>query len=229
VLARALQLAADLMFPPKCIGCQRLGIRLCLACRADLPWMPDGVCQRCAGRRGARGVCQGCRRLSRALTNIRAAFVYEGAARTAVLTLKFKSGRYLAPLMGDFLRTTLAARPLEADVVVPVPLAPARMRQRGFNQATLLAEQIAPLVDAPVVANALEREGRPAQQTLGAAERLINLRGSFTCRRPDEIEGRRVLLIDDVVTTGATLSACADTLAAVGARRVGALAFARDL
>jgi ComF family protein len=146
-----------------------------------------------------------------------------------VLTLKFKSGRYLAPLMGELLREELAARPVQADLVVPVPLAPGRLRRRGFNQALLLANEIAAMAKGVVAANLLQRHERAAQQTLGASERLVNLKGSVTCERPAEVEDKRVLLVDDVVTTGATLSACADTLAQAGARRITAVAFARDL
>jgi ComF family protein len=174
-------------------------------------------------------VCRGCRRLSPALSGVRAAFAYDGAARAAVLTLKFKSGRYLAPLMGEFLRAELRRRPLQADVVVPVPLATARLRQRGFNQAQLLAAEVAEVVRGTVVANALSREERQAQQTLRAADRLVNLEGAFSCAATNEVQGRRILLIDDVVTTGATFSACADALAKAGARRISAIAFARDL
>src|SRR6185503_8899286 len=112
-------------------------------CRFELPYLQPGVCPRCAAMRGARGTCIGCRHLSPALGAVRAPFAYEGAARSAVLTLKFRSGRYLAPLMGQLLREHLAARPLQADLVVPVPLGPRRQRQRGFNQAVLLANEIA--------------------------------------------------------------------------------------
>jgi ComF family protein len=114
-------------------------------------------------------------------------------------------------------------------VVVPVPLSRQRLRTRGYNQAGLLADQIAQTVGARVVPDALERTDRPPQQTLPAAERLENLDGVFTCRRPTDVKNRRVLLIDDVVTTGATVSACANALAGAGARRVSAMAFARDL
>jgi ComF family protein len=174
-------------------------------------------------------VCRGCRRLSPALSTVRAAFAYDGAARTAVLTLKFKSGRYLAPLMGEFLRAEVRSRPIQADVVVPVPLAAGRQRARGFNQAQLLAEEIATAVSGTIVGDALVREERVAQQTLRAADRLVNLAGAFSCAAVNEVEGRRMLLVDDVVTTGATFSACADALAEAGARRISAIAFARDL
>jgi ComF family protein len=163
------------------------------------------------------------------LSSLRAPFAYEGAARTAVLTLKFKSGRYLAPLMGELLCEHIALHPLQADVVVPVPLAAARLRQRGYNQALLLAQEVAVAVRGTLMPEALERRERPAQQKLSAAERLINLDGAFACQSAATVRDRRVLLVDDVVTTGATISACADTLAEAGARRVTALAFARDL
>ena len=141
--------------------------------------------------------------------------------------MKFRSGRYLAPTMGQLLREALPA--MEADLVVPVPLSPGRLRARGFNQAALLAEQITTSVHGVLAPNVLTRTDRPAQSTLSATVRMSNLKGAFVCPRPEAVRGRRILLVDDVVTTGATVSACADTLAAAGAGRVFALAFARDL
>jgi len=225
VLARAL----DVLFPPTCIGCQRRGTPLCDTCRGELPYLPAGVCYRCASMRGAGGVCRGCRHLSAAVSSMRAPFSYAGAARTAVLTLKFRSGRYLVPLMGEFLCETLKHRPLQVDVVVPVPLSPARLRQRGFNQATLLGEQISRRIGAELIADGLVRRERAPQSTLTAEARRVNLQDAFSCRDRLNFENRRVLLIDDVVTTCATVSGCADTLARAGARRVSVLAFARDL
>jgi ComF family protein len=156
---------------------------------------------------------------------VRAPFAYTGAARTAVLTLKFRSGRYLVPLMGQLLCDRLSS--LQFDVVVPVPLSPERQRLRGFNQASLLGEHVALRLDVPLASVALDRVERPSQRSLGVAGRLSNLRGAFSCR--GELAGERVLLVDDVVTTGATASVCADTLADAGASRICVLAFARDL
>jgi ComF family protein len=156
---------------------------------------------------------------------VRAPFAYAGAARTAVLTLKFRSGRYLTPLMGELLCDRLSG--LQFDVVVPVPLSAERQRLRGFNQASLLAEQVSVRLNAPLQTTALSRTERRSQRTLGEVARLANLAGAFSCGR--QLAGERVLLVDDVVTTGATVSACADTLAHAGASRICVLAFARDL
>ena len=223
------QSLAEWLFPAKCIGCGVRGTPLCTACRRELPHLPEGTCARCSAWRSARGACRSCRRLSPVLRSVHAAFAYEGAAREAVVTLKFRGGRYLAPLMGELWRAELVGQPIYADLLVPVPLTVERQRERGFNQAALLADELALTLGRPVLKDVLVRRERPAQRTLGAAQRLRNLRGAIACVQPDAVAGQRVLLVDDVVTTGATLSACAASLAAAGAQRISALAFARDL
>lgn len=218
---------AELFFPARCLGCQRRGTALCGACRQDLPFLPREVCFRCATWRSARGHCRGCQTLSSALSWVRAPFAYAGAARTAVLSLKFRSGRYLAPLMAEFLSGALRDAPF--DLALPVPLSAARLRERGFNQAELLAQAVMAPLGIEVASDVLTRAERQSQHTLDARHRLVNLAGAFHCDRAEEVRGKRLLLVDDVITTGATVSACADTLAQAGAARVCALAFARDL
>lgn len=131
--------------------------------------------------------------------------------------------------MGSFLCDALAARPLQIDVIVPVPLSPGRSRKRGFNQAALLAEHVSRNLGQTLLLNALTRQERPPQSALKAADRLKNLSEAFAVADVEAVRGRHVLIVDDVVTTGTTVSACADTLARAGARRISVLAFARDL
>jgi ComF family protein len=150
--------------------------------------------------------------------------------RTAIHQLKFRRARFLTFFLAQILAEALARRPLEADLVLPVPLSVSRHRERGFNQSELIAQELAKLGCLPAPgAGLLARplEGRP-QVGLPAAERRRNLRGAFGCPRPDQVAGRRCLLIDDVMTTGATLSACALPLLAAGAERVMALVVARE-
>ena len=138
--------------------------------------------------------------------------------------------RLFATLAAQLLEASLSIRPLEADLVVPVPLSVGRQRERGYNQSELIARELADLGTLPApVTNALirHRDTRP-QVELQRAERLTNVRGAFDCPQPDLVAGHRVLLIDDVSTTGATLEACAVPLIAAGATRVMALVVAKS-
>jgi ComF family protein len=226
---RLVQTLLRLLLPPRCLGCARRGTLLCRTCWQLMPWLPSSVCARCAGRRWPGERCPACPRISAELTAVRAACSYAGPVRSAVHALKFRAGRQAAPVLGALIRESLRQRPLKADLVVPVPLAPGRLRRRGYNQAALLAEQLGHHLGGPLELDLLGREDRPAQRTLGAAERWANLRGSIHCRAPTRVVGRRIIVVDDVMTTGATLSACAEALAAAGARQVFGLVVARTL
>ena len=144
--------------------------------------------------------------------------------------LKYAGRRRAAGRLAALLLEDPAARALveTSDVVVAVPLHPRRLRERGFNQAALLARELARLCRRPCATDALARRRDTAPQSgLRAGERRRNVREAFVARRPGAVAGRIVTLVDDVVTTGATAEACARALAAAGAREVRLLAAAR--
>lgn len=218
---------AELLFPARCFACGRRGRLLCAGRRKALPYTSPQACARCGAIRRRWGPCRACLLLPAYLAGVRAVCIYEGAARRAVHQLKFRGGRCLAPLIAELMLDRARRLPRPLDLVVPAPLGPIRLRERGYNQAAALAEPIAFGLGVPF-AEPLAREDRPPQQTLDARARARNLRGALWCAEPGWVERRSVLLVDDVATTGATLGGCARALVDGGARRVWALVFARD-
>jgi ComF family protein len=150
--------------------------------------------------------------------------------RLAVQRLKYSQERHLVDPLAALLLECLAARPLAVDAVVPVPLDDRRARSRGYNQAALLAAPVATTLAVPLAPGWLRRT-RPTRPQVGltARDRRANVRGAFACPEPAAVAGRRLLVVDDVMTTGATLEACAEALVAAGAAGVWGIVVARDL
>jgi|YNPNPStandDraft_1061719.scaffolds.fasta_scaffold00288_11 ComF family protein len=217
----------DLLFPPRCIICRRPGTWLCVECTPHLPYITGPVCQHCGEPLSHGTVCRRCRQTPLRLEGIRSVLLYEGPVRDAVHRLKYRGGRTLAPPLGALMATAWQQQPPEVDVIVPVPLHPRRLRQRGYNQAALLAREIGWRTGLAVNEEALCRtRATPPQMRLNAAARRQNIAGAFRCPDGSRLPPR-VLLVDDVCTTGATLEACADALRASGASLVWALTLAR--
>ena len=152
---------------------------------------------------------------------------FGGAVAQAIRRLKYGSRPDLARPLGELLRHAARDASLRADIVTPVPLHPRRLAERGYNQAALLARPLARELGARFEPRALRRSrDTPQQARLERAARLANVAGAFEARRPAELRGRRVALIDDVITTGATLEACRAELAAAGAESVVAVVVA---
>ncbi len=152
-----------------------------------------------------------------------AAFVYAGAVSRAIVRFKYERRPDLARPLGDLLWRSLAPRAsaLDGVVVIPVPLHPSRLAERGFNQSALVAARVARHLDAPLLPLALQRlRATKPQAALDRAARIANCAGAFRARRPETLRGRPALLVDDVRTTGATLAACAMALLEAGASRV---------
>jgi len=240
--------AVDLLFPPFCpVCCSRLdaGRRdpLCAACWARLERIAQPVCRVCGmpfevfaagmGRMTETAppvhLCGACRARPPAYSYARAAARYGDVVREAIHAFKFRGRRALAAPLGDLLAETAAALPVQGvDLLVPVPLHRRRERERGFNQSGLLAHRVAAAWGVSVSAEVLARAAATLPQTdLGAMDRRANVRGAFRLRRPDVVAGRHVVLVDDILTTGATAGECAALLRDAGAATVGVVTVAR--
>jgi len=229
--------ALDLVFPPLCPLCDRMlgtGRRdpLCGACWDGLERIAPPWCRCCGAPLGIEGLCGACRIRRPRFAYARAALLYGDLVREAIHAFKFGGRRGLAIPLGDLLAGLgLCALPGAApDVLVPVPLHPRRARERGYNQALLLARRLERAWRVPVVADTLVRAVPTLPQAdLDAAARRRNVRDAFVVSRPARITGRHVVLVDDVLTTGATAGECASSLYRAGAAAVGVLTVARTL
>ena len=199
---------------------------LCPACLRDLPRLPAACCPRCALPTSRGEICGRCLGKTPHYDAARAAFRYEFPLDKLIQS--FKYGHRLA--LCDFLGRQLAqlAHGLEADLIVPMPLHPERLRERGFNQALELARPLAKTLRLPLDSRHCQRvRHTPAQAALPWKERVKNIRNAFHCTA--DFSGQRILLVDDVMTTGATLDECARTLKLHGAAHVTLLVVARTL
>ncbi|MDR1854062.1 MAG: ComF family protein [Azoarcus sp.] len=194
---------------------------LCAACAEDLPRHDDSACPRCALPTACGEVCGDCRREPPAFDATRAAFDY--AFPLDVLVKRLKYGHRLA--MADFFAAALGETPA-VDLILPMPLHPRRLRERGFNQAVEIARPLARAAALPLeLAGVARVRDTPPQARLDLEARLANLRDAFACRR--RLDGLRVAVVDDVMTTGASLDALARCLKENGAKEVTNLVVAR--
>ena len=218
-LRRAAEVALEVLLPQLCAGCGRRlegGRLLCTACVAAIPSLSIAVCARClaAGREPI-----GCG--AHAAFAVWPAWVYDRRAEEVVHALKFGGRRGLAQGLGDTLARA-AAHLGGWDAVTEVPLHPARRRERGYNQAALLADALSRVLGVPRAPGLLERTRfTRSQARLGARERRRNLDGAFRVPHPAWVRGRRIVVVDDVITSGATLEACFGALTEAGARTAG--------
>lgn len=217
----------DLLLPPRCGGCRRLGSWLCVDCRARVRHLEEPLCRRCGVPvESARASC-GCRDALRSLARLRSATLYEGPIEMAVHRLKYQGWRRLARPLAQIMAERLMVEGLAAEAIVAVPLHPARMRQRGFNQAELLAQHLRAamrVADAP--GGLVRTRATPPQVGHDRRWRMANVSGAFEWKGPP-MSGRPILVVDDVATTGATLDACARALRAAGSGPVMGVSVAR--
>ncbi|NCD23116.1 MAG: ComF family protein [Spartobacteria bacterium] len=208
---------------------------LCWDCRARVRFVQVPFCERCGdpvpGTIGGPYECAGCRGLRPAFDWARSAVRYEGPAKACIRRFKYQAGIWLQEELVGWLAALWRTCPAEVrsvDFVAGIPLYPRRERERGYNQAALLAEGLAERVGIPFRRGLLGRTKPTATQThLTAVQRVHNVKGVFSVRRPGDVRGARIALVDDVMTTGATANECARALKAAGAAAVMVLTVAR--
>ncbi len=235
VARRLATYALDLLLPPRCPACRGIVAdqgRFCLDCWRGLAFITDPVCAGCGAPfevdRGPAARCGACLETPPRFAAARAALAYDGPAKKVLLGFKHGDRQHLAGVMAPQLLR--AGRDwLTADaVLVPVPLHRWRLWRRGYNQAALLAQEVARRSGTPLSVDALVRPKPTASsQGMGRRARADNVRGAFRVARPAAIRGRSVVLVDDVLTTGATAEACSRVLLRAGAREVRVLTWAR--
>jgi ComF family protein len=239
-LARGL---LDLFLPPVCLACDRLiaagdtARLVCRRCRSLLRPLPSPLCPRCGAPRLRTGraetdVCGNCESWPESIAHARSAFLLQPPADRMVHQLKYRGWSCLGAVMGEAMaRVELPPAMRECTAVQAVPTTRTRIQERGYNQAALIAESFARQRDC-VVVDWLERApAATSQTTLQPAKRAANVAGAFRVRSDCEVrvQDARILIVDDVLTTGATVSECAETLAAAGAATTCVLTFVRAL
>lgn len=228
---RAGAFGRDVLFPPVCAGCGRLGVLLCPACAARMLPVAGPICRCCgralAGEERPAALCRDCHAAPPLLSQMRAPLRYAEPTDRLIHRLKYEGYFALArPLAQAMIDGWPMWRPAP-DLIVPIPLHPRRRRRRGYNQSELLARPLAEAVGVPFSATALRRTRHTAPQVgLGPEARAANVQGAFDAAA-EETSGRAILLIDDVLTTGATMTAAAAALLAAGAVSVSAYCLAR--
>ena len=227
-LNRWLWTGIDWLYPPHCGCCQNQGARWCFECQSKTELTSTLlVCPRCGAPQSTETLCNSCRLVAPHYDVLRAWAVYKGTVRQAIHRLKYKRNIGLGEVFGHLLMEYTLNLHWQVDTVIPVPLGIDRLAQRGYNQASLLARPVASGLDLDYLPKALNRVRETRSQVdLSAVERKNNVFGAFRASSSDVV-GRRILVIDDVATSGATIDACAAALLEGGAAKVYGLTLAR--
>ncbi len=220
----------DFLFPPRCAGCDKWGERYCASCQEQTKLISSSICQVCGELYpgSSRLVCKRCQSAELFYTSLRSWAYFEGPLQRAIHKLKYKRDLGLGEKLAQPLAELLHAHNWEIDLVTAVPLDSARQRDRGYNQSLCLARPLAWETGLPIASSIIKRIKKTKSQVgLSVEERKINVTGAFWAERK-LVNGKSVLIIDDVVTTGSTINSCAEALIRAEASRVYGLTLARS-
>ena len=203
---------------------------MCFSCCDSLPFLLPPLCIKCGDSLSLNGHCYKCEKYNLEIDGIRSPFIFEGIMRRIIHEFKYQHFKSLASTLAQLLAEYLKTNEIPTDVLVPIPLHHQRLRQRGYNQAGLLTQALGRLIKVPVIEKSLVRSKNTCSQVkIGSAEeRRCNVKEAFECRDL-QLSKMKVLLIDDVCTTGATMNSCAVAMKNAGVSSVWGLTLAREL
>jgi competence protein ComFC len=224
---RSLWCGLDWLYPPRCAGCGKAGARWCDDCQTSVKYLKGEICPICGNIGNGAGTCNQCKAFPLHFSQLRSWAVYEEPLRQALHRLKYKKDLALGEALSRPLIKLLPELGWQIDYLLPVPLGVARLAERGYNQSALLAKPLALALRIPYRPSGLRRARETRSQVeLSAQGRRQNVQGAFQADRR-VVAGKRVLVIDDIATSCATLDACAVALVEADAAQVFCLTVAR--
>lgn len=198
-------------------------VRLCSKCVDTLPFVGEHICQYCGmPLKDESDYCNRCQYSKHEFTKNRAPLVYDGDVKKMVYALKYNKKKYIAQTLGALMSDTFLKHNMSADIIVFVPMTQQEEKNRGFNQSELLALEVGRRLDLPVLPALVKVRSTSQQKELKGKDRATNLEGAFACVF-EQVKNRRILLIDDIFTTGATANECTKVLLKAKARDVSVL------
>lgn len=218
----------EMLFPSHCVWCDRLGLPICLECEEKILKIKKQSCPFCNRINASGRSCVGCKKKYYLCGSFSYGFFKDIRLKEIIHQYKYKDLSFLSKHLGGLLAELLAKEELSFDVITFVPLSRVKKIKRGYNQAELLAKEVACLLKKDFKELLVKNKETPSQVGLRRTERAKNLKGSFEVVLKESIKGKRVLLVDDVLTTGATFCACAEVLKKAGAKSVWGITVARD-
>ena len=217
----------DWVFPPSCVNCVKSGYQICPECRLQINYLFPPICEKCGVPRKNSGMCNSCKGEYFGFDFLRSMAEYKGPIRKIIVSNKFKKNIPVGIELSKLLSAYVKNSEIDVDTIIPIPLGEKRLVERGYNQVGIFAYPLSLNLKVKYSPRGLRRirETKP-QLGLSAADRKINVRNAFQANR-EMVSGKKILLVDDVATTGSTLSSASDVLTKAGANKVVALTCAR--
>jgi len=219
--------SVDWIYPPRCVGCGQPDSIWCEACRKSVQEITSSFCPKCGYPRNEAEICRGCDRYCPQFTSVRSWSVYEKSVKEAIHALKYQNNLSVGSIFCESLVAVILREGWKPDAIVPIPLSKVRMKERGYNQAAILAYPVSLRLGVPMFQNLIQRTKTTESQVhLNHYERMANLQNAFSARYTHH-KFRKVLIVDDVITTGSTINDCARAILESGAEEVYGISVAR--